>query len=550
MSKISNESTILIVDDQPENIDVLSNILRADYKVKAAINGEKALEIIQQKQLPDLILLDIMMPGVDGYEVCRQLKSDSHTCDIPVIFVSALQNVDDRVTAFTAGGVDYITKPVQPEEVRARVQTHIQLKKMQQQLKQSNDDLEEKVKERTLELETAYTDLHDSHLKIVESENKYRSLLEAAPDAVLLVNEQGLIEMVNHEASRLFDYSAEELLGQSVEILVPDTANDHVSHRLNYMSEPKISGQKIGGINRNLKLHALRKDGHEIPVDISLSPVETNDGIKVIVDVRDNTEREQLNAQLQQAQKMESIGHLTGGIAHDFNNMLASILGFTQLSILMNEELQSEKLNEYLQEINKAGERARDLILQMLSFSRRNVDKEHLPVEPEHLIKEVVTMLRPMLPSSIKIICTLDSEAPKIKVDPVKLHQVLTNMCINARDALLGQGQIELKLRLRKFESEICASCHNPVSGEFVEIMIIDNGSGIDDENIKNIFDPFFTTKEVGKGTGMGLSVVHGIMHDHMGHVLIDSVLDKGTTFCLLFPPAKEVERINEKFDC
>lgn len=541
MSDTTNKATILVVDDQPENIDVLSNILREDYKVKAAINGEKALQIIQQKEAPDLILLDIMMPGIDGYEVCQRLKENDSTRDIPVIFVSALQNIDDRLKAFTAGGVDYLTKPVQPEEVRARVRAHVQLKMMQQQLKQANDELEQRVKERTLEVETAYSELHELYKQIVESEDKYRCLLEAAPDAVILTNEKGEIELINEEGRRMFAYSDDELLGHAIEMLIPPGIKEHARIRMEYMQNPVKQTMKT-----NTRVTALRKDGTEFPVDIILSPLETNEGIKVIVDVRDITEQEQLYAQLQQAQKMEAIGHLTGGIAHDFNNMLASIMGFTQLAMELSEEYENEKLDEYLQEVNLAGERARDLIAQMLSFSRRNDKKELLPLELPLMIKEVTTLLRPMLPSSIEINYQTDTDIPKVKADPVKMHQVLMNLCINARDALEGHGKIELSLKSITLDGVACSSCHKPITGKFIEIVIEDNGSGIEKKNINKIFDPFFTTKEVGKGTGMGLSVVHGIMHDHHGHIILTSRPDQGTKFQLLFPPAENEDSNND----
>ncbi|MDH5645535.1 MAG: response regulator, partial [Candidatus Heimdallarchaeota archaeon] len=202
INEVVKKPVILVVDDQPENIDVLSNILRDAYKVKAAINGEQALQIIQEKQAPDLILLDVMMPGIDGYEVCKKLKDNARSKSIPVIFVSALQNISDRVTAFAVGGVDYITKPVQSEEVLARVRAHVQIKMMQEQLEQSNEELEIRVKQRTLEVEAAYSELHESYRQILESEAKYRSLMDAAPDAVILADDGGHIEMVNQEASR------------------------------------------------------------------------------------------------------------------------------------------------------------------------------------------------------------------------------------------------------------------------------------------------------------------------------------------------------------
>jgi len=531
INEVVKKPVILVVDDQPENIDVLSNILRDAYKVKAAINGEQALQIIQEKQAPDLILLDVMMPGIDGYEVCKKLKDNARSKSIPVIFVSALQNISDRVTAFAVGGVDYITKPVQSEEVLARVRAHVQIKMMQEQLEQSNEELEIRVKQRTLEVEAAYSELHESYRQILESEAKYRSLMDAAPDAVILADDGGHIEMVNQEASRLFGYSAEELNGKLIEILIPQDVKNHESFREEYINNSHSRGQL-----KNQRLCAIKKDGSEFPVDISLSPVKTKEGDKIIVDIRDISEREQLYTQLQQAQKMESIGHLTGGIAHDFNNMLASIMGFTELAISNCDHRHDEKLNEYLTEVMIAGERARELIAQMLSFSRRNNDREYAPLDASLLLKEVVSMIRPMLPSSIDINYNFEPDTPYINADPVQIHQILMNMCINARDALQGHGRVELNLKLVKFEKSICSSCHDSISGEYVVFEVTDNGTGIDESSIKNIFDPFFTTKEVGKGTGMGLSVVHGIVHDHNGHIVVKSDLGKGTIFNLLFP--------------
>ena len=250
--------------------------------------------------------------------------------------------------------------------------------------------------------------------------------------------------------------------------------------------------------------------------------------------------------QLQQAQKMEAIGHLTGGIAHDFNNMLASIMGFTQLALEISSDIDNAKLNEYLQEVNLAGERARHLIAQMLSFSRRGKTKEYLPFDLSILIKEVVSMLRPMLPSSIVINYTADECVPMVKADPIKIHQVLMNLCINSRDALDGRGAIGLQLKHITEADNICSSCHSTVDGRFVAIVITDNGSGIAQEHIGKIFDPFYTTKDVGKGTGMGLSVVHGIMHDHLGHIILESEPGKGTQFQLLFPVEKEQQVIED----
>ncbi len=242
-----------------------------------------------------------------------------------------------------------------------------------------------------------------------------------------------------------------------------------------------------------------------------------------------------LQKQLQQAQKMEAIGQLTGGIAHDFNNMLASIMGYTGLA---QERFgcDNDKLSEYLKEVNQASERARDLVAQMLAFSRGGTSQSQaLYLEP--LVKEAIKMLSSTMPSSIVVQTDFASDLPKIMMDPVQMQQIVMNLCINARDAMHGDGSLVVTLNIVNFErGQNCISCIKFIEGNYVELKVNDTGHGIDADMLARVFDPFFTTKDVGKGTGMGLSMVHGIVHEHDGHILVESELGKGTTFHLLFP--------------
>ncbi len=242
-----------------------------------------------------------------------------------------------------------------------------------------------------------------------------------------------------------------------------------------------------------------------------------------------------LQKQLQQAQKMEAIGQLTGGIAHDFNNMLASIMGYTGLA---QERFgcDNDKLSEYLKEVNQASERARDLVAQMLAFSRGGTSQSQaLYLEP--LVKEAIKMLSSTMPSSIVVETNFVSDLPKIMMDPVQVQQIVMNLCINARDAMHGDGRLIVALNSINFErGQNCISCIKLIEGNYVELKVRDTGHGIDTDMLARVFDPFFTTKDIGKGTGMGLSMVHGIVHEHGGHILVESGLGKGTAFRLLFP--------------
>ena len=264
-------------------------------------------------------------------------------------------------------------------------------------------------------------------------------------------------------------------------------------------------------------------------------------------------EQQKLLAQLVQAQKMEAIGHLTGGIAHDFNNMLGAILGYAYLLGLFTEENIDINLQKsYVDEILIAGNRAKELIAQMLIFSRLRPESEDATaptVMLQPIVKEIMQLLRISFPSTIDVSYQLESEDLKVRVQPVQLHQILMNLAINARDASSsGYGRIELRVDKRE-TSGICSSCHEYFDGEYVVLNVMDKGDGITEEILSKIFDPFFTTKEVGKGSGMGLSVVHGMVHTHGGHVVATSDPDQGTSFQILLIPAPEVSEGPEKTD-
>ncbi|GEM_PF-1320986 len=242
-----------------------------------------------------------------------------------------------------------------------------------------------------------------------------------------------------------------------------------------------------------------------------------------------------LQNQLRQSQKMEAIGQLTGGIAHDFNNILGSILGFAGLALSRCVDKSDVRLLNYLTEIQQAGERARDLIAQMLTFSRTGISQpKRVTVEP--LIKESVRLLRPLLPSSIDLQTHIACKNASIYADSVQIQQVIINLCINSRDAMDNKGTINLDTRQFKGLKMQCASCHSTFQGEFIEFRFKDSGCGIATHTIERMFEPFFTTKEIGKGTGMGLPMVHGIVHQYNGHITVNSLPGKGTTVCIYVP--------------
>ena len=267
-----------------------------------------------------------------------------------------------------------------------------------------------------------------------------------------------------------------------------------------------------------------------------------------IATLRSKLEQRNLQIQLQQAQKMEVIGQLTGGIAHDFNNILGCIMGYSTLALEHYKSKPEPKLEGYLNEVYQAGERARDLVAQMLIFSSNSsTSSKSISLEP--VVNEVVHLLKSMLPSSIDLHAQIDSDISNVLMDPVQLHQLVMNLCINARDALDGVGKIKVHVgKLNNFNAT-CGSCHKEFHGDFVELVVSDTGSGLAEDTLDKIFEPFFTTKEIGKGTGMGLSVVQRIVHDSGGHIIVNSVINKGSAFHLLFPAIKRESDFADKED-
>ncbi len=251
-------------------------------------------------------------------------------------------------------------------------------------------------------------------------------------------------------------------------------------------------------------------------------------------------ERRQLARQLQQAQKMEAIGQLTGGIAHDFNNLLTSVMGYVSLAQELPAAQVDPKLQKYLQRSLAAGRKAAELIQQMLTFSRGEHGQPRLVQVPE-LLQEFVTLMESSLPASVEVELQLTEAMPAVRVDPLHLEQVLMNLCINARDAMEGAGHLILRARHLWGAHCVCESCQQTVAGDFVAISVTDSGSGITPVVLERMFEPFYSTKETGKGSGMGLSMVHGMVHEYGGHVLVESSPEKGTAFTVLLPACKEV---------
>jgi len=397
---------------------------------------------------------------------------------------------------------------------------------------------------------------------------RFRRLVESAPDAMVVVDGHGRIVLANAQTDKLFGYASGELIGQPIEMLVPDSVRArHVALRDGFIGHPSVRPMGTG-----LDLLARRKDGSEVPVEISLSPLQTQEGVLISAAIRDISERrvaqdalrrahgeleqrvqertaelEKANRALQaemvdrdkaekalhQAQKMEAVGQLTGGIAHDFNNLLTVVMG--NLQILASELRADANATELIQAALAAAKRGADLNRTLLMFSRTQRLTPML-VDFDEMMIRMAGMLRRTFGETIQIRVAPGADVPAAMVDPAQLETALLNLSMNARDAMPDGGTLTIETATVTFDAHQAALEGDVKPGHYVTLAVSDNGTGMPPEVVARAFEPFFTTKDTGKGSGLGLAMVYGFVKKSGGHAKIYSEPGLGTTVKLFLP--------------
>jgi PAS domain S-box-containing protein len=373
------------------------------------------------------------------------------------------------------------------------------------------------------------TERKRSENRLKKNEELYRTLFSDSHTPIFMVDEKNRSYIdVNQAALDFMECNREQLIGKSVyDFTPPENIKQAKKEHANFSEIKSLETNYL--VNDKIKTLLLEVTPLELDGDRILIGI----GQDITVRKQAEAEREKLQAQLHQAQKLESVGRLAGGVAHDFNNMLGVILGHTELALLEADE--THELHDDLKEIQKAAKRSADITKQLLAFARKQT------IAPRQLdlndtVESMLNMLRRLIGEDIDLVWKPSAHLWPVKMDPSQIDQILANLCSNARDAIAGVGRLTIETGKKSFDEEYCKEHSGFIPGDFVLLAVSDNGCGMDKGTLDNLFEPFFTTKEVGKGTGLGLATIYGICKQNNGFINVYSEPDQGSTFKIYLP--------------
>lgn len=525
---MTGKGCILVVDDTAASLLMLTEILTAEgYDVHPADTGELALVAVANAK-PELIVLDIRMPGMNGFEICRRLKQETDTRDIPLMFISALSDTADRVTGLGLGAVDFLSKPFEKEELLARIRTHLELSRLRNRL-------EEMVAEQTASLKAANDQLRlelDERLHaeraLRESEERFRSMADNAPAVIWTSGRDTRINFVNHYALTLTGRTSEELAGGGWnEILHPED----LEHK--YAECASIVAAKR---DYRVEYRARGADGQYRWMLESAMPRFLADGsftgyIGIAVDI---SEMKRHQEQLLAAQKLESLGVMVSGIAHKFNNLIGSIIAEADLAL--SELSAGSPAHGSVERINAIAMRAADIVFVLTAYASARPDGALITLDVSSVVEETLQLIKATVSRNVEFSVALTRNLPAIRADLSQIRQLVMNLLTNACESLPNdQGSVCVNTSCTRIAPEDAAKGHVSLPArDYVRLCVTDSGCGIPVEALGKIFDPFFTTKFPGRG--LGLAAVQGIVRSLGGRIAVASTPGRGSTFEVLFP--------------
>ncbi|HMP73633.1 MAG TPA: response regulator [Kiritimatiellia bacterium] len=538
---------ILVVEDD-ENSRVLQHTLleSCGYSVTSAGNGREALKAMTD-QLPDLILSDIMMPQMDGFAFCRAVKNNPATAHIPFVFYSATFTTEaDRQLAEELGGDRFLVKPMEPDALLAALRGIAKGGKPVSHAvdhdaidRKYADAISQKLEKKVGELKALQTALVMTQAQLERVEESHRLAERIA--------RLGIWDWHLTDGAMWWSLELRAMLGLG-EATVP--ALEGVMVRLDSGDRDRfglaLELAQSKGVPFHMDLQAEPVEGKTMCLHVEVDVASVDEGTgrptRLVCVFQDVTrqrhverERNRLELQLRHGQKMQALGTLAGSVAHDFKNILTIIAGNADY-LKETGTFADEADRGYLDQILTACGRAKELAGQMIQFGRM----EQLVKEPVNLtpiVEEVIQMVRPLLPCGVSMTSILLPDPPRIPAHPGQIHQVMINLCMNAIHALgEGPGQLEIAMKTLVVQAWDAVAAEGVRPGEYVVIRIHDSGCGMDEATRERIFEPYFTTKTPTEGNGLGLAVVHGVVLEHHGHVVVESQVGQGTTFSIYLP--------------
>lgn len=495
---------VLIVDDDPAMTDNLEDILEDEgYTSFSAGTCADALALAESNK-PQAALLDLKLPDDSGINLLSELQRRHPDCVCALM--TAFADVDSAVSALELGAFHYLQKPVRPVEllnILERIFETVQIRE------------EKRLAER----------------RLAESEKRFRTIVESARDAIYLKDHNLRYILVNPVMETLYGMAASSFTGRTDEELFGAEEKEAALAR---EAEKRVLRGEVVEKNETFWFWGKKRAIHSIRVPMT----DASGNVTGLCGfTRDLTATRELEAQLQQAQKMEAIGTLAGGLSHDFNNLLQGIMGYTQMLLLNRDE--DDPDFQRLRQIEQLAGHASELTARLLAFSRKG-ETRLKPVNLNQVVEEVKMLLERTIPKSIDIRLRLSDDLPAVHADPVQLEQVILNIGLNARDAMPDGGSLTMESVSVKEDDDLNQIPGELHDGGYALLLITDTGHGMSPEILEHLYEPFFTTKRPGKGSGLGMAMAYGVVKNHQGHIACESFPGKGTTFRIYLPAIEE----------